>query len=259
MTRAEILPILSSGSPSIYRLCVFLSLVGSSVLISRDSKNWPLHWRHRWTVILACLYGGFLGCMIPTLFAKGGIREFWLEAGAETSIRWDYFYHSLLGPKTVIGGLLGGFLLVASVKRIFKINYDTSDGFARGTAWMLVAGRFGCVAQHCCFGRDFPVGVDYGDGHVRFPVQALEAGLCTLLLIFVHRLHVRDEQIGKRLFWVFTGYGTIRFFCEFLRAPVAEPLGPVGYYQMWALILAALGFFQCWKRSQADASQVTIS
>ena len=157
----------------------------------------------------------------------------------------------LLGPKTLVGGLLGGFAGASLFKRFARIPYDTSDAFARGTCCLMVIGRLGCIAQHCCFGAECPPGwgIEQGDGIPRWPVQIVEAFLQAMILLVIMIAHHRDWWPGRRLFVVFLSYGLVRFGLEFLREPFGAVYLGLGFYQWLALALTVTGMAQIFKRS----------
>ena len=224
--------ILRSGSRGLYSLAVLSATLLGAVLIQRDSRSWPLCRRDRILVLAGVSLGSLLGCAIPAFFAGGAI-----EALAWTEI---------VTPKTVLGGLLFGFLGAVVVKRTAGISYDTSDAFARGGCLLMAVGRLGCMAQHCCFGRatDSFLGWDFGDGTPRWPVQAIEAALLFGLFALMELLHRRRLLEHRRLFVLFAAYGLLRFGLEFLREPLASSWMGIGYYQGLALAVAATGLFQ---------------
>ncbi len=152
----------------------------------------------------------------------------------------------LLSPKTILGGILCGFLAVAAWKKATGVAYDTSDAFARGGCLMMAIGRLGCIAQHCCFGRPTVawLGYDFGDGTPRIPVQALEAILVFVLFVLLDFWHRQNVFPNRRLFILFAAYGLLRCGLEFLREPVAREWIGLGYYQWLALGLFAVGLYQ---------------
>jgi prolipoprotein diacylglyceryltransferase len=235
--------ILGAGRPWLYHACVAAAGLAGGLLLRRDSRAWPLNPREKALVIFCVLTGALAGSALPAFFA-GDLVQWQAE-------------HFWIGPKTIMGGLIFGFFSVALFKRRAGISFDTSDGFARGAALLMAVGRLGCVAGHCCFGRPAPWGVDLGDGAPRFPVQALEAGLLFLLFGFLHDWHRRGAFRRRRLFLLFLIYGGMRFFLEFAREPIARDMAGLGYYQWVALLLAATGAFQIYKRSPRRAAAYT--
>ncbi len=238
--------ILQSGSRPLYQLAVLVSMFVGGILVRRDSQAWLLPLSVRYTIIAAAAVGSLVGCAIPAFFAGGYV-------GSLTS---DY----LLSPKTILGGILCGFFAVALVKRAMRISYDTSDAFARGGCLMMAIGRLGCMAQHCCFGKptDSLVGVNFGDGVSRVPVQAIEASLLFLLFAGLHFCHQRDYFQNRRLFILFASYGLLRYCLEFLREDVASQWLGIGFYQWIALGLLVVGIYQIVVRTKKLRNRVDL-
>lgn len=227
--------ILLAGSRFGYQLCVMAAALLGGWLIRRDAAAWQLPPRQRWSILLAAFAGAMVGCAIPA-YVAGGLVE---------KMAWS----ALVGPKTVLGGVLGAFVLVALFKRLSGNGADTSDAFARGTIAMMAIGRIGCILQHCCYGRAADWGMDFGDGVRRIPVQYLEAAILFTLFGLMEWLHRRDRWRGRRLFALFILYGGARFLLEFWREPIAATLLGLGFYQWLALTVLTVGIVQCAKRS----------
>jgi len=230
--------ILQAGSRPLYQCAVLASMVLGGSLIHYDSRAWPLSLSVRITIIASVSVGCLVGCAVPAFFAGGFV-------GAVAS---DF----LLSPKTILGGILCGFIAAAIVKRFMGVPYDTSDAFARGGCLMMVVGRLGCVAQHCCFGKPTGsvIGFDFGDGVARIPVQAIEASLVFGLFLALNFCHRRNHFPNRRLFILFASYGILRFGLEFLREDIASRWLGIGFYQWIALGLAAVGFYQIIVRTE---------
>jgi len=80
-----------------------------------DAIDLPL----RWSVVAAAFVGGALGSKIL----------YWAEDPAATAAHWrDPVY--LLGGKTIIGGLIGGWIAVELMKKYVGISESTGDLFA---------------------------------------------------------------------------------------------------------------------------------
>ncbi len=231
--------ILAAGSRWGYQAAVLIAAVLGAALARRDSRDWSMSSGRRYQLLGLAALGSLVGCAIPAFFAGGTI-------GVTTT-------SFMLAPKTILGGLLGGFFLVAAYKRLVGDTVDTSDAFARGAIMMMLIGRLGCVSQHCCYGAvsTSSWGVDLGDGAPRVPVQYVEAIGLLLLALVGQWLHRGDRLRGRRLFALFTAYGLMRFGLEVLRAPVADSLWGVGFYQWVALLLAGVGIYQLRKRSRS--------
>ncbi|MEK7469994.1 MAG: prolipoprotein diacylglyceryl transferase family protein [Planctomycetota bacterium] len=245
MTGEAFTHILEHGSPRLASVAVLAACVAGSWLTRRDARGWPLSRSQRAGLFASILIAGFAGCAIPAFLAGDVI-------GSAALLEWR-------GPKTILGGILGGFAGATAFKALARISYDTSDAFARGTCLMLAIGRLGCAARHCCFGIEVPswAGWDLGDGVQRLPVQVLEAALVFGLFLFLNHLHRRGLAHNRRFFVFLLGYGLTRFSLEFLREQVAGGWLGLGFYQWLALATAGVGAFQIVKRSPRPAAVET--
>lgn len=170
-----------------------------------------------WTLV-----GGLLGSKILMFFVEPHVEIFTLDF-----LRSGGVYY---------GGLLGGFLAVVILVRLYKLPFwKVADAFAPGVALGQAFGRQGCFSAGCCWGKPttLPWGVHftetgheytgvpiYGpDGNDIFlhPTQLYESFIMFAvfgLLIYLHRHKKFDGQ-------VLTAYGIIysivRFSIEFVR------------------------------------------
>ena len=245
ISHADVL--IAHGNQELRVLFLLLAAVSGSFLIARDSRSWTMSRAQRLGLIGCVGLFGIVGSGVPAFFAGGYVQEVAL--------------HSPVGPKTILGGILFGFIGATIYKKTLGITCETSDAFARGAALMMAIGRLGCVAQHCCFGRPFEsvFSVDLGDGIARFPTQALEALCLFAIFVVVHILHRRRILENRRLFFLFATYGTVRFFMESLRDAVADPmLGGFTLYHAIAVFAALLGIYQMVRRGQATTRRATV-
>lgn len=256
----DLAAILHAGDPLLHRVAVVTAAIVGGMVIAYDSRSWPLKSAQRIRILLAVSLGSMLGSALPGFMAGGLVGEqvarlAGLQAGLQAELQADAGIAIgglfLLGPKTLIGGLLGGFAGASLYKRLARIAYDTSDAFARGSCCLMVIGRLGCIAQHCCFGAECPNGwgIEQGDGIPRWPVQIIEAFLQAVILLVIMIAHHRGWWPGRRLFVVFLSYGLVRFGLEFLREPFGAVYLGLGFYQWLALALAVTGMAQIFKRS----------
>ncbi len=124
-----------------------------------------------------------------------------------------------VGGKTLVGGLLGGYLGVVITKKIFKFTRSTGDLFASGLALGIAIGRIGCFLNGCCFGTatNLPWGVVF-KGTISHPTQIYESIFCLILFIYLWLVRKTVHKDGD-LFKIFLlWYAFIRFWIEFLRA-----------------------------------------
>ncbi len=235
MTLDQHLAIVSAGSRLGYQLCVITASVVGGWLIHHDARRWQISPRQYWTIMLIALLGALVGSTLPGFVAGGFVEE----------VAWTM----PITPKTVMGGLLFSFLIIAGYKKIIRLNADTSDAFARGAICMMAIGRIGCILQHCCYGKAAAWGFDFGDGVARIPVQYIEATGLFALAYLIQHLHQHHLFAGRRLFLVFALYGALRFMMEFLREPIAGDYLGLGFYQWLALLIGVVGALQIVKRS----------
>lgn len=180
----------------------------------------------------AALFGGIAGAYGAELPA----RLLGLSASGE---------HGTWLGRTVLGGLLFGWLAVELAKRSLGYRVATGDRFALPLAIGLAIGRLGCVVAGCCAG----VHVDRRSlagrvglvvhGEARFPAALAEAyfhAIAAMVLVAVHR---SGRLRGARLAAYLTAYAALRFALETVReAPRIG--GLVTYYQLLAIALFAL-------------------
>lgn len=150
-----------------------------------------------------------------------------------------------LGGRTVLGGLLGGWLTVELAKWRMGVTHSTGDGFAAPLAVAMAFGRLGCVFAGCCPGvpiaDDSPLAIVSHALHrePRFPASYVEAvfhGTSALVLILAAR---RNLAPGRRFAGYVATYAALRFALEFVR-DVPRPFGHLSYYQLLAIALFGL-------------------
>ena len=227
--------ILSAGSRLAYQLFVIIAMLVGGWFIRKDSASWQVASTQRWIILGIAFIGALTGSALPAFFS-GGLVE-------------DLAWTMPITPKTVMGGILTSFFFVVIYKRIAQIDFDTSDGFARGAIAMMAIGRIGCIFQHCCYGKEASWGLDFGDGLARIPVQYFEAIGLFGIFYFIQHLHEKNLFAGRRLFIVFALYGLMRFILEFGRAQVADSYFGIGFYQWIALLILFTGLWQIFHRT----------
>ncbi len=143
-----------------------------------DTVEVPL----RWSVIAAAFVGGALGSKVL----------YWAEDPAATAAHWREFTY-LMGGKTIIGGLIGGWIAVELMKKYVGISESTGDLFAVPLTMGIAIGRIGCFLTGLSdktYGTAtrLPWGIDFGDGVRRHPTQLYEFVFLIGLSIFLYRL-----------------------------------------------------------------------
>lgn len=170
--------------------------------------------RHRWTVIAAAAVGAVAGSRLL------GLAEHWPSTLA--ALRAGRVMALLLSPggKTIVGGLLGGWLAVEIVKCLIGIHRRTGDLFVVPLCIGIAVGRVGCFLAGLdddTYGKptSLPWAVNFGDGVGRHPTQLYEI-LFLLTLAFVLSRPVALPE-GSR-FRIFLGsYLAWRTAIDFLK------------------------------------------
>jgi phosphatidylglycerol---prolipoprotein diacylglyceryl transferase len=169
-------------------------------------------------VIVGCVFGALIGSKLLA----------WLESPM------DYWNNRadpavLLGGKTIVGGLLGGWAGVELAKRRLGIAHSTGDAFVFPLVVGMAIGRVGCfltgLADHTHGNyTSLPWGVDFGDG-ARHPTQLYEVAFLLALGAWLAARMRRPYENG-RLFRLFMlGYLAFRFAVEFIKPVFAPYLG----------------------------------
>jgi len=192
-------------------------------------------------VYIGALGGAFLGAKLVYLFAEG-----WRDWSMED--RWL----RLAAGKSILGGLLGGYLGVELMKKLLDYRKSTGDLFAIIAPVGIAIGRVGCCLQGCCGGRCVKSGwAVMQAGVARWPSAQVELGFQLLMLVVILILHKRGTFKDRLFFLYLAAYGIFRFFHEWLRETPQMAFGVSGY-QIIAAIMAALGAFMFWKRRKTS-------
>jgi phosphatidylglycerol:prolipoprotein diacylglycerol transferase len=168
------------------------------------------------------LVGGLVGSKVLMLFVEENVNIFTLDFLRSGGV----FY----------GGLIGGFLAVVIIVRLYKLPFwKVADAFAPAVALGQAFGRQGCFAAGCCWGKptDLPWGVHFsklgneytgvpiygpegGDLHLH-PTQLIES--FTMLAVFglLIWLHKHKKFDGQILIAYGILYSIFRFSIEFIR------------------------------------------
>ncbi len=170
-------------------------------------------------LLVGCIFGAWAG---SKLLAWAEMPAHYLAVARENPA-------ALLGGKTIVGGLLGGWTGVELAKKICRVARSTGDTFVWPLALGTAIGRLGCfftgLDDHTYgIATSLPWGVDFGDGVARHPTQLYES-IFVLLLATAIALSTRSRILpsGARFRLYFAGYFAFRFAVEFLK-PRETPL-----------------------------------
>jgi phosphatidylglycerol:prolipoprotein diacylglycerol transferase len=188
----------------------------------------------RWLVIAAAAVGALLGSRALGL----------LEQAPRVPMDWQLFLAP--GGKTIVGGLLGGWLAVEFIKRIRGIRSRTGDLFALPLCVGIAVGRVGCFLAGLAddtYGKptSLPWGVDFGDGVPRHPTQLYEIVFLVLLGITLWLAERQPHRQGI-LFRVFmAAYLLWRLLIDFLKPqPLVHGLTMIQWACAAGLVTLAL-------------------
>ncbi len=188
----------------------------------------------RWNVIAAAALGALIGSRLLGLLSQG------------PRVSWSWRLLMQPGGKTIVGGLLGGWLAVELVKSVTGVRSRTGDLFALPLCVGIAVGRVGCLLAGLpddTYGKptSLPWGVDFGDGIARHPTQAYEILFLVLLGMFIWRLGKSPHREGF-LFRVFlASYLAWRFAIDFLKPePVVYGLQLIQWAALAGLLLLSV-------------------
>lgn len=197
-------------------------------------------------LLVGCIFGAWAGSKLLA----------WLES---PHLYWALRAEpaALLGGKTIVGGLLGGWAGIELAKQRLGIARSTGDLFVWPLALGTAIGRIGCfltgLPDHTYgIATSLPWGVDFGDGILRHPTQIYESACVLLLATGVH-LVTRGRAIpaGARFRLYFAGYFAFRFLVEFLKPRETPVLG------LSAIQLASLAGIACAQVSRRRLNRTT--
>jgi prolipoprotein diacylglyceryltransferase len=218
--------------PALHPLFETLGYAGGFTLYrrTRSQQGDLLTEERRWVVIAAAAVGALVGSRILGV----------LEQAPRVGLQWQ----SLLAPggKTIVGGLLGGWLAVEFVKYMTGTKSRTGDLFAVPLCVGIAIGRIGCFLAGLAddtYGKptSLPWGVNFGDGIRRHPTQLYEFVFLSLLAWLLWKYITKPHKNG-RVFRVFmAAYLAWRLLIDFLKP---QPLiGGMNLIQ-WACVAGML-------------------
>jgi phosphatidylglycerol:prolipoprotein diacylglycerol transferase len=183
--------------------------------------------QQRWRVIAAAAVGALVGSRALGLLEQAPRMHITLQQALLPG-----------GGKTIVGGLLGGWIAVEIAKKVQGVRSRTGDLFAIPLCLGIAIGRIGCLLAGLAddtYGTptSLPWAVDFGDGIPRHPTQAYEIVFLLLLMATLHWLSRRPHTNGA-IFRIFLGaYLAWRFAIDFIKP---QPLvGGMNWIQ-WACV-----------------------
>ena len=194
----------------------------------------------RWTVLAAAAVGGLIGSR------SLGLAEHWPAVHAAWESRRLFALLVSPGGKTIVGGLLGGWLGVELIKRASGIRRRTGDLFVLPLCVGIAVGRIGCFIAGLAddtYGKatQLPWAVDFGDGIGRHPVQVYEIVFLAFLGFVVSMKANLPEGARFRIFLF--GYLACRLAIDFLKPqPLIAGLNLIQWVCAAGLLILATTF-----------------
>lgn len=218
---------------------LMVASVATGVLLSRRTQQrLPLSAGERLGIGLGAFCGAMIGAKLPFALADWeGLRSgaVWFSDG-----------------KTIMMGLVGGYLGVEIAKWSLEIRIKTGDTFAAPVAAAVAVGRLACFSAGCCYGTPttLPWGVDFGQGKCH-PTQLYETAFHATAGVVLAWLQSRGLFRGQLIKLYIIAYAVYRFATEFIRPEPRVWLGLTGY-QWSALVIIPLFALLWWR----DAKQL---
>jgi phosphatidylglycerol:prolipoprotein diacylglycerol transferase len=164
----------------------------------------------RWLIIAAAAVGGLFGSRVLGL----------LEHAPNLTLTWNAVLRS--GGKTIVGGLLGGWIAVELIKRLRGIRSRTGDLFVVPLCVGIAIGRIGCFLAGLAddtYGTptSLPWAVDFGDGVPRHPTQLYEIVFLIALGVVLHRYNERPHPEGSTFRLFLFAYLAWRLLIDFIK------------------------------------------
>lgn len=209
----------------------------------RERRGDALDDEARWLIIAAAAVGALIGSRLLGV--------------AEQAPQIGFDWHQLFRPggKTIVGGLLGGWIAVELVKRMRGVKRRTGDLFAVPLCVGIAVGRVGCFFAGLAddtYGKatSLPWGVDFGDGVRRHPTQLYEFVFLALLAWVLWRWQQRSHVEGQVFRGFLAAYLGWRLAVDFIKP---QPLVAGMSVIQWACVagLVALVTGELWRSNDA--------
>lgn len=215
-----------------YAIPVLLAFLLTVLFPSGQKIPADFRWMYR-GLQLATLLGAIVGAKLAQLAGDYGWPLSALPEGVTI----------LESGRSILGGLLGGFLVAEILKPLIGYPLPPNDHFARILPFSVAIGRLGCVIGGCCRGVpwDGPLAMHYaGESFGRFPAPWVEMGFhasCGILFVGM----VQRAMLPGRIFSLYMVlYGAFRFVTEPLR-DTPRMFGAWSFYQVLAIAMIVVG------------------
>jgi len=225
-----------------------LGFVVGFVVLWLEARRQKLLTTGMQVIALAGFIGGILGAKVTQLLVDG-----W-----PITAPWWVIFDPKAGGKALFGGLILGWISVIVTKRKLGIKRGTGDLFALALPAGESVGRLGCFFQ-CCYGTvcEAPWSV-HQHGAERHPVQLYSALTAAILFAILIVLKPRLRREGDLWRTYLLGFGSTRFFLEFLRANDSYILGLTAMQWLCLELVAYVLLRAMWIRIRESQVHSTI-
>lgn len=163
-------------------------------------------------IVLFALIFGIIGSKILVIFENANVLI------SDISKIKTFLYSG----KSIVGGLIGGYVGVRIAKKLLKTNnIRVGNKITPAIALGMSIGRIGCFLSGCCYGIEtkLPIGIDFGDGITRIPTQIIESLFCLVLFLYFYHKQKNGKDLMPGILFkeLIICYFTFRFFIEFIR------------------------------------------
>ncbi|PQV64514.1 phosphatidylglycerol:prolipoprotein diacylglycerol transferase [Abditibacterium utsteinense] len=163
------------------------------------------------------------------------------------------------GGKSLVGGLIFGYLSVAITKRCLGIRRSTGDLWALALPAGEAVGRIGCVLNGCCYGTPFSgAWAIFQHGAWRHPTQIYSALAAALIFAILLKLRDKLPREGDLFRLYLALYGVSRFGIEGFRERHFV-FGALSMVQLICLETAIFAMIALWLSSRNPQKMKEIS
>lgn len=227
----------------IFELLAFVVGFQTFLYLRRRGHDPVARVEHRGALVAAAAIGAGVGARLL----------FWLEDPVRT---WANLYRPevWMTGRTVVGGLLGGWLAVELVKKALGVTRSTGDVVVAPVIVGLCIGRVGCFLSGISDGTHgvptaLIVGMDLGDGVPRHPTALYEIAALLAIGLWLWAMRDREPYDGirwQRLMFAYLGF---RLGVEVLKT---APFPYLGLSAIQVASLAGIGYIAAlWAKAPA--------
>jgi phosphatidylglycerol:prolipoprotein diacylglycerol transferase len=212
------------------------AVIVGALLSRRTQSRLQLDPYEKIGIAVGAFCGAMIGAKLPFVFSDWN--------GLISGAAW------FSDGKTILCGLVGGYLGVETAKWALYIRTKTGDSFAVPVAVAVGIGRLGCFSAGCCYGTTttvpWAVVFPQVDQFPRHPTQIYEAAFhlsCSVGLAYCFRHGLFRGQLIKLYL---LSYAIYRFASEFIRPEARQWYGLTGY-QLASIVIALLFAWLWWR------------